>query len=972
MRKSAALGLMLFIGLAGSCDGGGGEDSGGTFFLVQFLESGQNAIPRNRTLRFRFSAPVALSQDFSQRLKITNVEPSNFSLAIGTYIVTGDEVTFVPRLPESPDRADAGFRANADYHVFLKGGPDSLRSVAGDTLAQQQEFLFDTNEFFEDPVPAAPPRALTLLARDLTTDQTVDLSRADPRPQEVALLDSNALLQKGLAIEPGGGGAPSYATPWVFELYVSEPLDPATVTTDLIELLEIRNDALTGATTADPGHVGDPVSFKVPILVSMFQRPDSTGQLRMFIRVQAAQTLVDDARYRLTFSGAILGIDFRRTFTGDNGVTGDGELVTEPGGLGYTTEFLVYDRPAITSSRTVTYDPLTDGIEPEAGQTTPDENLYNTALYNPAFAPSTALGKVSDFGDGSDGNLSVSGSSTLTIDTGDTPNGPSGISVTVTDLDYLDSYTNASMPTAGARTVNGFLPTEFQLENLTVSTGSTLRIIGVNPCRLLVRGLVQITGTVDAGGFAGKDGSLSIAVPGAGGPGGYAGGVSPKGDKSCALYGGGNCASYDGFLNVCPAAKAKFPFTRKGEGPGRGNQGGDSHPYWAQLNSGGSASAGDNTGTGGGGGSHGAAGTSGEDRINAGGAPGTPGPSCSRYGDPNSSVIGARGMPGPTYGDRTARDWMGGSGGGGGGSVGEHSGAIGAYGTSGGGGGGGGGFLEIVSAGAIFVTGGGKVSVVGGQGGAGYFEANVSPQYGTTYQQSWNTVSGGGGGGAGGTISLVSGGDINITGGLLDARGGLGGIRGSYPGGGITTNGSNAGGTGGRGFIYLMDIDGVIEGAPGGAITVGEYDAFQYGVLTVERFDLGRFGGITAITEMFGMPAADPDYDPLDALDVIAHVSAGQRVRIYVSSAKAHPENPLLPNVPTETALFEVALVRFEAGATTIDVTGDMDDLNPAGVPARDAFARVYAKFEYDNGIDAALGPFASVDSFTVRFTFNG
>jgi hypothetical protein len=216
----------------------------------------------------------------------------------------------------------------------------------------------------------------------------------------------------------------------------------------------------------------------------------------------------------------------------------------------------------------------------------------------------------------------------------------------------------------------------------------------------------------------------------------------------------------------------------------------------------------------------------------------------------------------------------------------------------------------------------------------------------------------------------VSGGDINITGGLLDARGGAGGIRASY--GGLADGGSNAGGNGGKGFIYLMDIDGVIEGAPGGAAVAGEYDGFQYGVLTVETFDLSRFGGIASITEMFGMPAADPAYEPLDALDILANVNAGQRIRIYVSSAKSNPEDPLLPDVQTETALFEVALVRFESGATTVDITGDMASLNPAGMPDRDAFARVYAKFDYDNGIDAALGPFAAVDSLTVRFTFNG
>ena len=251
--------------------------------------------------------------------------------------------------------------------------------------------------------------------------------------------------------------------------------------------------------------------------------------------------------------------------------------------------------------------------------------------------------------------------------------------------------------------------------------------------------------------------------------------------------------------------------------------------------------------------------------------------------------------------------------------------------------------------------------------------AQSSPQYGTTYQSSWNTVSGGGGGGAGGSISLVSGGDINLTGGLLDARGGAGGIRGSNPLAGGSNDGCNAGGGGGKGFIFLMDIDGSVVGLSGGAVAAGEYDAFATGVLTVSKFDLDRFGGISAITEMFGMPAADPDYQAMEEFDLVAKVNAGQRIRIYASSAKADPDNPLLPSVATETALFEIALVQFVAGAATVDITGDMGNLNPAGgVPARDAFTRVYAGFEYDKEIEAATGPFASVDAVTVRFSFNG
>lgn len=57
-------------------------------------------------------------------------------------------------------------------------------------------------------------------------------------------------------------------------------------------------------------------------------------------------------------------------------------------------------------------------------------------------------------------------------------------------------------------------------------------------------------------------------------------------------------------------------------------------------------------------------------------------------------------------------------------------------------------------------------------------------------------------------------------GGLLDSRGGAGGIRGSY--GGVIADGCNGGGAGGKGFLYLMDIDGSIFGLPPGTSTAGE------------------------------------------------------------------------------------------------------------------------------------------------------
>ncbi|HEX5137036.1 MAG TPA: hypothetical protein VFY93_08700, partial [Planctomycetota bacterium] len=397
---------LLAAAVAASCGGGSGGGQSGTFRLIEFLEQGQNGIPRNRVLTFLFSAPVEPVQDFAERLKIQNTQGnpgSNFSLAIGTYDVTADRVSFNPRLPDAQDRSDAGFRENGEYSVFLKAGPDALRSAEGDLISVPREMLFDTSEYFEDPFPAQPPRVKGLFARDTTqlpTAPRADLSRLDPRPNELALLDNAGLIDGARYVDPGAGGGPNYGTPWRFELELSEPVDPSTVTKDAVRMFEIYGDATTSGDAAPPfapdAYFGTPVSFKVPINVGVQQTILDTGEYSVKIWVQPLGTLVDNTRYRLTFDGTILGIDFRDQFIGVNGLTGDGQTVVsgttpypEPGGLGYTAEFIVRDRPAITSTRTLTYDPLADGIHAELGQTANDPALFNTALYNPAASPST-------------------------------------------------------------------------------------------------------------------------------------------------------------------------------------------------------------------------------------------------------------------------------------------------------------------------------------------------------------------------------------------------------------------------------------------------------------------------------------------------------------------------------------------------------------------------------------------------------
>lgn len=964
----AILSTVMLPGLLlAACSSGG--SGGEAFGLIEFLESGQNNIPRNRQVQFRFSDMVQPSQDLSARLKIQNVvqEPgnSNFAKAAGSYLVSGEIVVFTPRLPTRPDRSDAGFKKDGRYVVFVSAGVDGLASVTGDQLARPQEFRFDTNQFFEDVLPAEPPRAVELVAYDATTDTPTDLSRLDPRPFQMAQIDNATLIANGRVVPPGTD--PEFGTPWHFDLRVSEPIDPATVTGDTVQMFEIFSDATTAPpATAPPGRFGTPVNFRVAANVTAIQTVDDDGNLDIRIRITPVQTLVDNTRYRVVLSGQILGLDFRKTFAGDNGLTGDGDSVVdgsrydEPGGLGYVTEFIVSDHPSITSSRTLLYDPIEDGINPEEGQTTLDiDGGTNSALYNPAARPGTAVGFLSAFGSGVDGALAITGTQPTIINTGDVPNEPLGNPFTVTDLNPNDDYLTDTRP-GGDLEFDSNEPFEMELESFTISSSSTLRVIGVNPILFRVAGIVQITGTLDMSGAKGVDGGGTFADGGQGAAGGFDGATTRQGANACTVR-QNSCSNFSVYLNGCGQANTIFPGSVNGEGPGRGLAGGEAYRRWQENN----LTFGP-TGTGGGGASHATAGVRGEDRQNASGAPGSAGPSCSSFLNiRNSGVIGVRGMPGPVYGDRDIVDTnMGGSGGGSGGSMHGDSASFGNN-QSGGGGGGGGGSVTIVAAGTILAQGA-NIDASGGNGGKGGFK-NLNAA------QSWISITGAGGGGSGGTIALISGDQIDLTASLISTVGGDGGLR-SNVGLPNSCTTCNAGGKGGLGFLFLMDADGEIDGfSPN---REGEYDSDARAIITIRSFDATRFSAITAVTELFPMTTANPAYQNMSTTpgeqDFIGFVNADQAISVVVSSAKSNPENPLLPDLTSELTPFEVVRLEFASGSTVVIPIDDMSKLNldPAN-PDREAFVRVQAQFDYQVDVQAALGPFAAIDEVTIRYSFN-
>ena len=233
-------------------------------------------------------------------------------------------------------------------------------------------------------------------------------------------------------------------------------------------------------------------------------------------------------------------------------------------------------------------------------------------------------------------------------------------------------------------------------------------------------------------------------------------------------------------------------------------------------------------------------------------------------------------------------------------------------------------------------------------------------------------TSGAGGGGSGGGICLISGDNINASNATFDARGGPGGLASNNP----TNTATNtcAGGAGGKGFIYLMDADGTVPGLLPG--TSGTYPSYTNGYLKIAPLSAGanRFGDIRAVTELFNIPAANPAYlEFSSATDILATVNnADQEILVYASTAKGDTSDPLVPNVATEIPEVLVARVHYASGATQIDTSFNaMDQLNPTG-PNRDAYLRINAFFAYGEIVQAALGPFASMDRVDISYSFNG
>jgi hypothetical protein len=85
-------------------------------------------------------------------------------------------------------------------------------------------------------------------------------------------------------------------------------------------------------------------------------------------------------------------------------------------------------------------------------------------------------------------------------------------------------------------------------------------------------------------------------------------------------------------------------------------------------------------------------------------------------------------------------------------------------------------------------------------------------------------------------------------------------------------------------------------------------------------------------------------------------------------------DNPTVADPSSERSEITVAELYYAGGPTAVNKISPMAGLNETpGQADRFAFLRVRAKFDYGkNSVQAALGPFAYIDSFKITYKFNG
>jgi hypothetical protein len=811
VRVLGVLTIFTASTLAVSCGGGGGGPgpfgAGQGLVLIGFMQNSIDNMSISQSLEFRFSEPVNPETITSGSIQV-RVGPSFGLAALGTYEVRGTSVFFNPRLPSVCGYADAGFLPGTDFQVVVVGYPEefAIKNTKGQSLDATQTYNFTTlpetdPEFLTDQLPGVLPRI-------------VSVTPSDGTPGVAVAPDNEIVVEFSEHIDPcsitAGGSVKLLAAELGDRTKFLDPPSGTKTGFDPVVDQAPANAFSWGA---------NGTALAVPYPLSITAVLDQTAE-RTLLRVKPILGRFPE--------NCLVVLDL------GSGIRDFGGSPLAASSLSFTTENL----PSTEANLRIEFD-----------ATTPIDPASTTADVNSTRSPGLTQGWVSFGGDGDNGPAPMTIPSFPIIDDGDgtliacdtriNDGNQDDFSPTV---DTILSTGTELLPSSCTNGSDGSQAVVFEFATFHIGNGITVKIEGVNPCIILVRGAV----TIDAGGLLDARGAKGGNGQGACQPGGSAGKAGPgAGPGGVGGYQSGSPGPYAG--DGTSGTGTAVPFDAPGEGGGVGGVNAIDPPGWG------------GSGVGGGGGGHATMGAAGASQLSGTGA----------FAWAASPVKGDPGDVYPATDDRLLLPSAG-SGGAGGGcqswtSSWSTGGCVGQTGT-GGGGGGGGGFVGITASGDITISG--AILASGGNGGNGGAAAYSG--------------GGGGGGGSGGGVRLLTPGKIILTAAsVISTAGGQGGAgnKGNYGNGGGTQNAphyANGGGDGGIGRIVLEDGDSVIDGLSTATLfpTEGE-DGFFRGPFDSSRFVSGGTQTVATTLPMALGPILDPaaaTLAPLTAADFSAAI----------------------------------------------------------------------------------------------------
>lgn len=926
LRTAPGVAVASLLVLAASGCGGGGAGAGGAplpgVVLVDFLQQGQDNVPLNRTLEFLFSAPIDPASVTPHSLQV-RVGPDFGPQVEGVAVIDGARVRFEPRLPGRCDLTDGGLRPGTDYRVTLLGHPEGspVRSLAGDPLDQTVS------------------AGLTFRTRPEADGELFE----DQRPGELPTLVSASPADGTAAVPVGPGNQ--------LELVFSENLDPCTVTPTTVTVDQVAVGPFSPLADQTPG---DPITwgsgtptFPARRVRCEYLLEQDTLRTRLRI-VPVFGEWPDDALIVVRVTTDV------RDFGG---------LPAVARTLSFTTE----DRPMQTRARVLEFD----------GDVPADVD-GSTAELDSARAPGRVAGFLLVAGDGDNGPvpslLVASGpdASLGHVDGG----GPctTGVAGAANDgvLDDFDPATDVNLNTGAVRatcanSTDGSAAVVFEYRSFRIRNGVTVRILGVNPAIILVRGDVNIeaggrllaradggNGAPSGAGQNGPPTNTGDAAGGLGVAGGGNGGVGKNVGSSLLVYGGNGVPGHGSASWGQPAGSggSADPVL---QGPGRGAVG-TTQSQIQVVN---------RMAPSGGGAGHAVAGA-------AGTADGT--------GSVPRALMSADvdGAGGAAYGDPTGRMRKAetGSGGGGGGSQQALPANAGSFLGCGGGGGAGGGFVDLTAQGTIRIFG--TIDAMGSRGGNGGSQGGAILGSG-----------GGGGGGSGGGIRLLTPGEVVLGAtALLTTAGGAGGTSLAYAPNNVP---ATVGGAGAPGRIVIEDRDSVVQGLGAATLVPAEGAAgFYRGVFDATRFQGGGLRPFL-VTQVLDMGPQAPAYLSAAAADFVAAIPAAAsrgmgKPSIFVEAEGFAAEPDGTPS-PTGTGWRAVGYF-VDSGAENAptwvaDATPAAADVAsaggllpgavlPGGIATLDG--KPFLRFRFTFFLPVGIGagdPGPSIDRWSVRFTYD-